>query len=152
MTKKFTAGLALVVLVALHLTGCADFNRNWAKTWQTLHDGSYMVAGRVTNLQSVPIGPTKVYLYKNYYRDPEGLDATRPDDLDLHHLAFVTDQTGEFLISFDLLAADDVWLYIDASEHGYRPRFVNLNQRMGDSIYNHPGHSPVKVHVVLEKG
>jgi hypothetical protein len=153
MKTRHLAWAALTALLTVaFLQGCAPFNRNWTQTNQTLHEHQYMVVGRVLNMKGVPIDQTRVYLLKRFYRDAEGSDSTRITDEDTEHLVVTTDNYGEFLITFDLLAADDVWLYIDAAHLGYKPRFVNLNQRLGDSIFDYPGHSPVSVHVVLEEG
>lgn len=150
-TKQLVFWLPVLTLAFALLTGCADFNRNWTRTSQTLHEGKYMVAGKVTNMQATPIDQTKVFLLKTFFKDPMGRDNTTLDDQDTDHLVVTTDPSGEFLISFELLSADDIWLYIDASDQGYKPRFVNLNKRLGDSLFHYPGNSPVSVHVVLEK-
>lgn len=149
--KQLVFRLPVLALAILFLTGCADFNRNWTTTAQTLHEGKYMVAGKVTNMQAVPIDQSKIFLLKTYFHDDYGRDKTTLDDVDTQHLLVTTDPSGEFLISFELHGADDVWLYIDASEQGYKPRFVNLNNRMGDSIFDYPGNSPLSVHVILEQ-
>lgn len=149
--KKLVLWVPMLALASMLISGCADFNRNWTRTSQTLHEGKYMVAGKVTNMQAVPIDQTKVFLLKTFFIDPMGRDNTTLDDRDTSHLVVTTDPSGEFLISFELMGADDVWLYIDASDQGYKPRFVNLNKRLGDSIFDYPGNSPVSVHVVLEQ-
>lgn len=152
MRSRHLAVLALTgILVAIFATGCAQFNRNWTRTVQTLHEGKYMVTGRVTDMQTVPIDKTRVYLLKQYFHDPRGLDQTKAEDIDSQHLVDITDGTGEFIFNFELLSADDVWLYVDASKQGYKPRFVRLNKHMGDSLFDYPGCSPISVHVVLEK-
>ena len=150
--KQIAVCTILGLLVTVFATGCADFNRNWLATYQTLHEGEYKVVGRVTDVQSMPIDNTKVCLIKQFYRGKDRtLDRTKPTDKDSVQAVVKTDATGEFLLSFELRSADSVWLYIDGSEEGYEGRFVNLNERMGDSIFDYPGNTPLSVHVVLEK-
>lgn len=60
---------ALIGLLSVLLTGCGgQYNRNWMATGQTLHEGRYMVVGRVTSMQAVPVDQAGIFLIRSFYR------------------------------------------------------------------------------------
>ncbi len=148
---KFAVPVILAALI-LVLVGCAreGYNKNWQHTAQTLHEGKYNVVVKVDNIRNQPLAGVTAVLVKRMLSHP---DFERFPVIPPHEeVVAVTDKSGEFLVQFELLRADDVWIYLDpGAGSGYAPRYVHLNQHMGDSIFNTGGNLSFPLRVVLER-
>lgn len=144
--------LLALLLLPLLIGGCSrqGYNQNWQHTAATLHEGKYTVAVRVTNTGNQPVAGVSAILVKRFLSHP--LRSHLPVIPPSEELVAVTDRSGEISFQFELLRADDVWLYLDPGENsGYAPRYVHLNKHMGDSIFQTDGNSAFLVRVILER-
>lgn len=153
MTTRNLKVLGLITVFSLLLlaAGCSQGDKNMSTDFHTLHERDYIVSLNVRNMQSQPVEGTRVYLMKKAYGHPLDQDGEfQIPKQEFEQMLGTTDPSGEFLLDFEPRGADDVWLYFDASNQGYQPQMVKLNDMLGDSIFDSPGYSPNRVNVILE--
>lgn len=154
LISKTIQAVALLIFVGLLVTtaGCSrhGYNKNHFYTYQTLHEAKYTVAVRVNNTRNNPLEGVSAVLVKRFQAHdgyPE-LPVIAPNE----QLVAYSDKSGEMLFQFELLRADDVWLYLNpGADSGYVPRYVRLNEYMGDSIFQTEGNTNFSLMVVLER-
>ena len=146
--KKTTLAFLGLTLGLITLTGCTGPCKFMTVFNYCPHERSYLVYGRVVDLECNPVENCKIILIKRKFALLG--QKNQPEDLGQYHVA-LTDKTGDYSFCFEPLKANDVWLYFDAGDKGYAPQFVELNHLMGPTFLQTSGNSPIIVDMTLEK-
>lgn len=153
-------------LVALLLFSCVPKQHPTVHTlMDKTHQTVYTVTGRVMDTFQNPVENCKVVLIKQRVKRPweqgfpiserpkiPNVPYTRnvPEIVSEGIVAF-TDTTGDYIFSFEPLEANEFWLYFEAEEEGLAPRFVDITEKMGATVFEDGGNSPFFVSVVMER-
>ncbi len=111
----------------------------------TIHNKPYSVTGQVLNQQGVAVQNCQVYLVKRT------IHATTNQILAVKQTPVSeTDSEGQYYLTFEPGASNDLWLTFMDKEGRYDPRSVRLNEKMGNSLLEYPGNNPITINIVLE--
>ncbi len=163
---KKTRLLWMYPLLALLLFSCVPKQYPTVHTAMDMtHQATYLVTGRVIDTFQNPVANCRVVLIKQRIKRPweQGFPISErpqipyvpytesvPRIVSEGVVAF-TDITGDYLFSFEPLDANEFWLYFESDQGGLAPRFIDITEKMGSTVFETGGNSPLVISVVMEK-
>lgn len=155
MHKK-TVIVALSLLTAILVGGCAPIPPVQSGWDYYPPDTNYLVFGRVMNFMHQPVPDCKVVLIRRKAKSELSAEkrakATGPEDTVVvaEYLVATSSVSGDYSFNFEPWGAYDVWLYFDATEQGYVPQTILLNDKIRAKVARGIGKTPLSVDVLLE--
>jgi hypothetical protein len=149
--KRYWFLVLVVAVVAFSCIGCCPSTNNTVSVFDCTYQKVYYVSGRVLGMDQIPIEDCKIVLIKRDAETAEYVSHDADVTTSREFPVYWSDKAGEFSLTFEPLEDNDIWLYLDAEDQGYEPRYVYLSPLMGRTLLEYPGFNPLHVEVVLEK-
>lgn len=150
MGRKIAGALECVLILLVVSACCYRPESRYLYPWDCSHERLYTVFGRITNTQFQPIGDCKVILIRREICWGPTDCCTEVREIDRMPLT-QSSATGDFSFQFEPHGANNLWIYFDARDKGYAPRFFELSHLIGKDMFSYPGTSPIAVGIVMER-
>jgi hypothetical protein len=149
--KKYWFLALIVAISVLPCLGCCPSTKNSTSFFDCTYEKVYYVSGRVLGMDQIPIENCKIVLIKRNAKTAEYVSHDADVTASREFPVYWSDKAGEFSLMFEPLGDNDIWLYLDAEDQGYEPRYVYLSPMMGRTLFEYPGFNPLHLDLVLEK-